>query len=222
MPTIAAEVLAAKTDIELLLSLLELRGGVLVTRGQTIAEYLFLIAPRMEQAGEALRAVFEEELFVQAKNFPGACLERFKSAATAGSTLVANAVAKADAYFTNLRTLHRSPLTAMHVPGMDRARQHHARQFSQAVQKQSEEQSVFAQLFKNVHLLYGDQFAFNQGGAIEPQPFQNVSVEMEVPRLEFIDPEYMILRRFGAKMQAARIQQSLATHADPPPPDQAA
>lgn len=222
-PTVPAEVLAGKTDTELLLSLLELRGGALLTHGKTVADYLLAVAPRMEQAGEELRAEFAQELLVQAKNYPGACLKRFKSAAADGPPLLADAVAKADAYFDALRTLHKSPLTALHVPGMDRARRQHSRQFSHKVEKQSEEKSVLAQLFKTVHLLYGDQFAFNQGGAIEPQPFQQISMEWEMPRLEFIYPESMLLRRLQAKTQIAHLQESLVAPFDPPPhPDPAA
>lgn len=210
-PAISPELLARKTDTEMMLSLLELRSNVSTIRGQTIADYLLLIAPRMEQAGTELRAKFEEELLVQAKNFPGACLKSFKSAATNGLPLLINAVTKAEGYFKALNATQGSPLTAMHIPGMDRAFRHHARRFSHDVHKRSEEKSVFAQIFKTVHLLYGNQFAFNQGGSLTPQPFQQLSMEMELPRLEFIDPEYMLLRRLIAKVEIVRIEQTLST-----------
>ncbi len=210
--TISSDVFVGKKDEEVLLALLELRRSL--PRPSAVADYLLLLAPYVEKASAELKAEYADEVLVQAKNLPGACLKRFKAEA-GKSTIIDGAVVKADAYVAALTAASNSPLADMAVPGFTRAWREQQRRFQNDVAEGAKGRSVLAQIMTEVHVLYGDAFAVDNGGDINGTPFKESYVQMEVPGLEFIDPEGMTLRRLGASRAIEKLEGRQRTKEQP-------
>ncbi|UFS72473.1 hypothetical protein LPW11_09830 [Geomonas sp. RF6] len=149
-------------------------------------------------------------MILQAKNFGGVCLKEFEEHAEE-FPLLKEVVEGTNRYFDTLREIQKSSICAMEVPGYRRAARLHARRFSTEVSKGAEEHSIFAQIFKKVQLLYGQSWRSFLGGRLsDATNLQTISNSMELPRLEFFDPEGMMLRRLNASAQIAAISQGAA------------
>jgi hypothetical protein len=212
--TVSGDVFVDKEDAEVLLALLELRRSL--PRPSAVADYLLLLAPYVEKAGAELKTEYSDEVLVQAKNLPGACLKRFK-AEVGKSTIIDAAVAKAEAYVAALAAASNSPLAEMAVPGFARAWKEQQRRFQNDVAEGAKERSVWAQVISEVHVLYGDEFAVDSGGDINGTPFKESYIQIEVPSLEFIDPEGMTLRRLEAVRALERLEASQKIEEQQPP-----
>jgi len=183
-------------DHELRLALLELQCRSMT--GETIARFLIALIPSMSRASQELQKMFCDELFFQSKNYAGICREEFAKRVDQFPVLK-EAVAKAKRYFDALLELNDSPIQMMEIPGYGQAIQLYRRRFSQEVSLSAERQSVFFSLFSKVRVLYGRQFSsFHDGALSGPCEMQHFSSSVEVPRLEFIDPEGMALRRLNS------------------------
>ena len=213
--TLSSAVYAGKNDGEVMLGLLEFRRA-LAPRASAVADFLLLIAPFADAAGAGFKEEYADEVLVQAKNFPGACLRRFKAAA-GKSAIIAEVVPQVEAYAAALRAAGNSPLGATAVPGFDRAWHEQQRRFSNQVQEGAREQLPLMQIFPEVHMLFGDSFAVDNGGELNPTAFKNTEVGTEFPGLDFIDPEGMILRRINAVGAIEYLEKHLG--ATPPPPN---
>ena len=63
------------------------------------------------------------------------------------------------------------------------------------------------QMVKKVEMLYGQRFSSFRGGVLsESTPTQEHGFEMEIPRLEEIDPEAMALRRWRSLEIVSQLQ----------------
>ena len=213
--TLSSAVFAGKNEGEVMLGLLEFRRA-LAPRASAVADFLLLIAPFADAAGAGFKEEYADEVLVQAKNFPGACLRRFKAAA-GKSVIIAEVVSLAETYVAALKAAGKSPLGATAVPGFDRAWHEQQRRFSNQVQEGAREQSPLMQVLPEVHMLFGDSFAVDNGGELNPTPYRNTEVGTEFPGLDFIDPEGMIIRRINAVGAIEYLEKYLG--AAPPPPN---
>jgi hypothetical protein len=74
------------------------------------------------------------------------------------------------------------------------------------VSKGAEELSIFTKLVKKVVLLYGREWRTFHGGVLgESSGLKQISTSMEFPRMEFIDPEGMQLRRIHASVRITEL-----------------
>jgi hypothetical protein len=104
-----------------------------------------------------------------------------------------------------LKDAYDSPINQMSISGFNRSARLHSRRMASQVSKGAEELSIFTKLLKKVVLLYGRQWRTFHGGVLgESSGLKEISTSMEFPRMEFIDPEGMQLRRFHA---SARIRE---------------
>ena len=171
------------------------------TQGKAVARFLIFLVPFVERADQDLQEDFYDELLLQLKNFPGACKDEFTARAT-DFPILQKAIAEAEQYFEALGTIRKSSINQIEVAGFARAAQLHARRFAAQVSKGSEELSIFTQLFKKVRLLYGHQWrTFHDGVLGASSDLKEISTSMEFPRMEFVDPEGMQLRRFHASLR---------------------
>jgi hypothetical protein len=71
------------------------------------------------------------------------------------------------------------------------------RRFSRDVSKSAEKYSIFSQLLPKVYLLYGKRWRFVDANEnlSNPSELQKTEVNTEIPRLEYISPEAMRVRR---------------------------
>lgn len=211
--TISAAVLTGKKDVEVLLGLLELRCGIF--RPFAVAEFLMLIGPYVDTAGAKLKHQYADEVLVQAKSLPRACLERFK-AESGKSAIIDKAVPKAEAYVAALKAAGSSPIAEMDVPGFNRAWKEQQRRFRNDVEAGAKQQSIWTRIVPEVHLLYGDKFAIDNGGDSNGTAFKTSYLEAEFPSLEFIDPEGMLLRRILATGAIEQLEDGQAAPEPPP------
>ena len=82
-------------------------------------------------------------------------------------------------------------------------------EFSNEVAQSARKQSIFAQLVKNVQIIYGSRWSILMEGRLgEDTPFREIGSSMEFPRLEEIDPEGMALRRIRASAKIKGLEDS--------------
>lgn len=196
------EVLKGKTDSDLNAVLWEFVRGAF--DGESTARFLLLFEPLFRNASDrALRDDFEQEMVIQAVNFPGACLEQWRKLENP-SDLVNRVIAKAEDYFELLQSVKDSPAYSFEFPGLREADENGRRVISKSISESVREKSLFQQLVKRVSLLYGDSWCIlgqgDQRGIGESLPLHDFSTVMEIPRLEILTPEMMALRRLEASV----------------------
>ena len=202
-------VLELRSDAEIALALLEFRLNRLSP--EHVATFLSALLSRAQGGSDSLKQLYEDELFYQAKNLPGACLENLKLLA-ARSELVASVVKAAEAYFAALRKCHDGPPVSMEIPGLQRGLRIQASRQSRQVHELSREMSVFANLFPTSYLLYGGKtYRICRDGELgEVDELQAFSAQSELPRLEIIDPEGSAIRRHNAIESIRKLEANLA------------
>jgi hypothetical protein len=181
------------------LAFYELQCGVI--HGPAICRFLIFLIPLVERTSSALQAEFYDELLFQLKNYPGGCKDQFAPAATK-FPILQKAIGEVDTYFAQLDKARKSPINQISMSEFNRSARLHSRRLTSQVSKGAEEVSVFMKLLKKVPLLYGRQWRTFHGGVLgESSRLQEISTSMEFPRMEFIDPEGMQLRRFHASLR---------------------
>ncbi len=173
--------------------------------GESTARFLLLLELLIRNASDrALQDDFEQEMVLQAINFPGACLEKWKEVKNP-SDLLNRVIAKAENYFELLQSIKDSPAFSFQFPGLREADENGRRDISKNISESVREQSLFQQLSKRVSLLYGDSWCIlgqgDQSGIGESLPLHDFTTVTEIPRLEILSPEMMALRRLEASVR---------------------
>jgi len=202
MSSLSQEVLLKADESQLKVALLEfIRQPSL---GENASQYLLFIETRFRQVSPELQKIFKDEMVMQAINYPGACLERWKKVSDP-SDLLQGVIKTAEEYFNNLNKIKDSPAISFSFTGYIKAIETHYREFSSQVDRKAHEKSIFSKLAKNVQIIYGSRWSiYMEGNLGEGTSFSEFSSSMEFPRLEIIDPEGMALRRIQA---AAKIRE---------------
>jgi hypothetical protein len=199
---VPAEVFHRLDERRVALAFYEAQRSIL--HGPAIARFLILLIPVMEQASQALQDEFYNEIVLQLKNYPGGCKEQFELR-TAEFPVLKKAVIQVDAYFRALEAIRKSSINKIGIPGFARSARLRSRRMANEVSKGADELSIFTKLLKKVVLLYGREWrAYHDGTLGESSDLKTISTSMEFPRMEFVDPEGMQLRRFHA---SARIKE---------------
>ena len=185
--------------------------------GEAIAHFLHVLEPLFRNAPDReLRDEFESEMVLQAMNYPGSCLKKWKEIEKP-SGLLKRVIAKADGYFEGLEKVHNSPANSFQFPNFVETAQKGHRDFSHRVSQGAHDQSWVSQLFPTVDLIYGKNSCVlgqgEQNGLGESFPLNRFSLQMELPRLEVLMPEIMALRRLNATENIRRLQNEEIGHA---------
>ena len=147
----------------------------------------------------------ENEMVLQAINYPGACLKEWKEIEKP-SDLLKRVIAKADGYFEKQKKFQNSPANSFQFPEYMEADEKARRDLSQRF-LETRDQSLVSQISPTVELIYGDLLAQGEKGEIgEPRPLEKLPFQVEMPRLERLQPESMALRRFEAEQRIRRLQ----------------
>lgn len=196
MNSLSQEVLSKADESQLKVALQEfIRQPSL---GEKASQYLLFIEPRFRQVSSGLQKIFKDEMVMQAINYPGACLERWKKINNP-SDLLQDVIKVAEEYFNNLNKIKDSPAISFSFVGYIKAVEIKYNEFSSQVARKAHEKSVFAKLAKNVQIIYGSRWSIMVEGKLgEDTSFSELSSSMEFPRLEIIDPEGRALRRLKA------------------------
>ena len=174
------------------------------------------LADRIDEIGENLPELFYEEVSRQCMN-----THEYR-AALAGARpeheYLQAIVADVQERLAAISKASRSPALRMQVPGQTRAQKLYDRRFVREVAQSVKQHSTFLNLFPTIHMLYGgmEPRIFAREGAISP-PVQmhSSSSSVEVPRLEFVDPEGMCLRRLAGASRVAALERGSAQGDDP-------
>lgn len=193
MNSLSQEVLSKADESQLKVALLEfIRQPFL---GEKVSQYLLFIEPRFRQVSSGLQKILKDEMVMQAINYPGACLERWKKINNP-SDLLQDVIKVAEEYFNNLNKIKDSPAISFSFVGYIKAVEIKYNDFSSQVARKAHEKSIFSKLAKNVQIIYGSRWSmYVEGNLGEDTSFSEFSSSMEFPRLEIIDPEGMALRR---------------------------
>lgn len=202
---ISTEALNAATDTQIELLFLEALRRLMDFGA--LARLQSCIATRIDSIGGDLATLFHEECALQ-------CLNTYKyrselATCARNHEYLPDIVADATERLANTAAASKSPALQMEVPGMARAQRMHDSKFVREVAKSVKEHSVFLSSFPTVTILYGgNEFRTFVGDRLMegPSKMHRSSAEVEVPRLEFVDPETMHLRRVAASNRIAQLQ----------------
>ena len=205
-----SEEMKLTSNTELRLALWEFIRNPLLD-GEATAHFLLTLEPLFRNISDGgLSDTFEQEMVLQAINYPGACLEKWQTVEKP-SDLLKRVIEKADDYFEKLKKSYKSPVNSFQFPDFLEAAEKGYRNFSRQISKDVHDQSLLLQLVTKVDLIYGDHWCtLGQGEESElrePSPLSEFSHQIEMPRLEMITPETMALRRIEA-LQSTRLLQS--------------
>jgi hypothetical protein len=189
------DVIDEADEKQLEVALMELIRKPLIEAEKT-SEYLLALEPAFRNVRSKLKQFFKNEMILQAINYPGACLENWEKIENP-SDLLKEIIANAKKYFEGLNAVKGSPAVSFTFSGCKEAADREANEFSNKISRESKEKSIFAQLVKNIHIVYGSRWAVMtaDGKLGEATDFQEFGHSVEFPRYEIIDPEGMALRR---------------------------
>lgn len=169
--------------------------------GGSTSSFLLLMLPYAEKSDNEFKNEFKSEMLLQAVNYPGACLENWKSLKIK-SDLLDEVIKSADAYFERLRQVNESPANSFSFSQLAEASEHRRREQSRDLNEQVKQKSVIMNLVSVVNVIYGETWgSFIEGALQKPTGFHGISHSQEYPRLEEIDPEWMEIRRLEARMK---------------------
>jgi|GEM_PF-33744 len=202
-----AQALLAATPKQLELLLCE--GQHLILDSAALGRLHATLAPHFDRMPPALTEAFYGEVQYQVKNSHG-YQEALKSAGSEHPRLVA-ILAESEAFFQKLHETGESPALQVEVPGYRRAEQAFLRKLSRDITRSSDEQSIFLRSAKKVQLLYSRNWRLlsSTGELSPPSPLKKHSHSVEMPRMEFLDPEGQHHRRINAIARVNELEASL-------------
>ena len=173
----------------------------------TTARMFVSLLPRAQAIGGDFFSEFTNEMALQVRNYSHGCREELTRLG-GDVPLVKKILADAERHFEELRTARESPIRAIHVPGTRRAVVLHSRRMSRQISAGIEERSVIMKMVKKVHLLYGRaSSSYFDGNLRTPMPLVPQSSSLELPFVDYCDPEDMCLRRLYASAAIAALEQ---------------
>ncbi|MBZ0201647.1 MAG: hypothetical protein K8I03_01380 [Ignavibacteria bacterium] len=181
------------------ISLLEAKAKLIL--GKEICEYLISIEPFFRNKSKALQKDFIREMVFQAINYPGECLEKWKKIENP-SEIFKVVIESANSYFEKLNNTADLSANSYCLPIFIKAEQEVKRKMSKNISEGAYEKSIFMKFIKKTNVLYGDKWSVNHDKSIgNPTQFSKFSHSFELPRLEYLDPEGIVLRRIKAKIE---------------------
>ncbi len=166
--------------------------------GQTLGKILVSLLRHANQCCEEFKTALLDEIILQARNFSGGCREEL--AARGGDIPeIRESLAAVEDYFQKLKIAHEGGVNMMAVAGHQRASQLYRRRLSLQVSDSAMKHSPLLKMVKQVSVLYGNCTSrFAEGILHEAMPMASSSTSLEVPIIDFCDPEEMAMRRIHA------------------------
>lgn len=178
--------------------------------GDATSAYLLALEPAFVNRSPDLIEEFEQEMTMQAINYPGACLEKWKNIDNP-SELLKRVLQKADVYFDGLKKTSNSPANSFLFPEVVYAAEKGTREFSRSISESVKDKSLLRKLVKSVQIIYGDKWSrMIQDQIDDSTPFRQISHSLESPRLEEIDAEGMFIRRMMAGVNLKNLEMANA------------
>lgn len=195
---------ATPVQVELLILQASLQVGDYVNTARLHAS----VAPAVDRIGGSLAGFFYDEVLTQALN-TNQYRETLKSQATEHAKIQAT-ISEAHRQLDATIAAAKSPALQMRIPGRHRAESLASRRFARQVSKGMDEFSILKQIATTVPLLYGKVWRMQDAGGnlTNASALKLSSVSMEMPRLEFVRPDEMRLRRLVAGRRITELERS--------------
>ena len=149
-----------------------------------------------------------QELLLQCRNYAGEGRREFERIGK-DIPVVEQVLKEIEEYFECWNVALTSGVNSMELRGFKKAAAVQKKRFSRQVKKAANKHSTLMQLVKQVQLLYGRTYSQYMNGELSaPSPLSESSVSVESPIVEFVDPEYMALRRLTAKNKLRQLELS--------------
>lgn len=172
--------------------LLEFSKSVLLEKS---SEFLLMLEPYFRNVNDELKNEFITEMVFQAANFRGACFEKWSKIENP-SEILKIVIERSNNYYEKLKKVSNLPARSFTYYKFSEAAELERRVQSRELNKKVRERSVLLSLIKHTQILYGDKWAFqNNVGEEKARKFNEIRYSVELPRIENIDPEGMVLRR---------------------------
>ncbi len=176
--------------------------------GEDASRFLLLMLPIYESSSFQIQKKFEDEMVLQAINYPGICLDNWKLIKNP-SEMLKKVIYRGELYFQQWQSIRNHHANSFSFANLIEANHTALKERSRAIDKATKEQSLFLKFVSTLDVIYGDKTASMMGGQIsEPMVFSKFSHSIEFPRLEEIDPEGMAIRRFLAFIDINKIEDS--------------
>lgn len=175
-----------------------------VLDAQSLARILLSILRHADLADDEFRDDLIDELKLQSRNFASGCRAELEEQG-ADLPVVVDALKSVDDYFQSLMLAHEAGINAMEVEGHQRAAVLHRRRFSQQISEEAKQHSPLLRMVKHVKLLYGKASSMFDGNLRDAMPLVSTSSSLELPVVDFCDPEEMALRRIHASIAIHRL-----------------
>jgi len=202
---LSEQVLANIDEIQLKMILLEFIRAPLWE--EKAAELYLMLEPYFNQANQELQKLFNEEMSLQAINYPVSCLERWKKVETP-SELLKQVISKAENYFKRLMDINDSPARGFFFPKYKEFDEKARRSLSNQISEGMRKHSVIISLVKHVQMVYGSTWCNLLNGQLDKETrLTEFQESMEFPRVEAIDPEGMRMRRIRASLELQRLEE---------------
>lgn len=168
--------------------------------GEETAMFFQFMEPLFVSLNENLKKKFINEMVFQAVNYPGACLDEWKKI-TPRTDILKEVIDRADNYFQQLKEVDELPAINFKSYEIEKAVVLEMRIKSRILNKGVKEKSIFYNLARHIQILYGKKWTIQNGTSEDsPRELNVISHTVEFPRIEFIDPEGIFLRRYNKKV----------------------
>ena len=189
------KILENVSDKQIKVMLLDLIGHPVIEENKG-SQLLIALETVINNKNNEIKELYKQELLTQAINYPGGCLEALKERVE-DSPLFDEVVRVAEKYFSELKDIFNSPAISFTFSGYEKATNMAENKINKQIRDGVEDQSVFLKLVKKIAIVYGTTWSVRTGDKLgEATPLQEYSHAVELPRLELIDPEGMVIKRF--------------------------
>ena len=176
-----------------------------VLSAESLARLYVSMMRHVSRAGEDFKNELVDELKLQACNLARGCRQELERR---GGDLpeIVEALKSVDDYFKGLKIANEAGINAMDVPGHRHAAMLYGRRFSQQVTEGAKRYSPVVDMTTEVKLLYGETVSiFISGRLQDAMPLVSNASSIEIPIVEFWDPEGMASRRIHASAAIQRL-----------------
>lgn len=170
-----------------------------------VTYFLLSLLPKIKITNTDFQNDFISEFLVQAKNYGDEFIKEFRPFILEFPPLK-EVIEKADHYFSQLESLKNTPICELVVFGRTQAEHLRIRNFTQQVDSFRKSYSPFESITKKISIPYGDSWRiYNEGKLGESVKFQRISSSIRIPRLGYIDPEYIAIRILNASTKITQL-----------------
>lgn len=203
--TFSVDKVLENIDVKILeIILMELQVSHILGKG--LGKFYYAISFILDKLEDMnIKEQYKKEMIFQTVNFPGVCLDFWEKAETKNNYLN-EVISIAQKHLEKYKDINTSPINSFIFPGIKDAAEKGQRDFQNMIRKNTFKNSVFLSILPPpVVILYGNKMAdYNtQNGITGGSELSRIEHSIEIPLMEYLDPEGMALKRlhFNQKLR---------------------